>query len=103
MAHLTSNDGLVVALLVGLSVSIWHWSRRSPRSFPGPVQLPFFGNALIMPKGYEWLTYSSWSKIYGPVFQIKVFGQNSLILNSPEIADELLNKRAKIYSDRPPR
>ena len=29
---------------------------------PGPRKLPFIGNLLDMPKGFEWITYHKWCK-----------------------------------------
>ncbi|PPQ82698.1 hypothetical protein CVT24_004307 [Panaeolus cyanescens] len=73
-------------------------SRRIP---PGPRGLPLFGNALQMPKETPWLTFAEWSKIYGDVFYINVFGTSVIILNSMKAAKELLDKRSAVYSDRP--
>lgn len=42
--------------------------RANPRNLPlppGPKPRPIIGNALDMPREYEWLTYSDWAKQYG--------------------------------------
>jgi len=40
-------------------------------------------------------------KEYGPLVYYNVLGKSMLIVNSYEAAKELLEKRGKIYSDRP--
>ena len=37
----------------------------------------------------------------GPMIMLDIFGQKMCILNTLEITQELLVKRAKIYSERP--
>jgi hypothetical protein len=40
----------------------------NPRNLPlppGPKPRPIIGNALDMPREYEWLTYSEWAKQFG--------------------------------------
>ncbi|KIJ29125.1 hypothetical protein M422DRAFT_95752, partial [Sphaerobolus stellatus SS14] len=68
---------------------------------PGPPGLPFLGNALQMPKSHEWITYSKWAKQYGALISCVIFGQTVIIINSLQAANEMLEKRASIYSDRP--
>lgn len=35
---------------------------------PGPKKLPFIGNLLDMPKGFEWITYHKWCKEFGTAY-----------------------------------
>jgi len=48
-----------------------------------------------------WFTYADWSRIYGDVFHLKVFGTRTIILNSYKAVIELFEKRSNNYSDRP--
>jgi len=41
------------------------------------------------------------SGVLGDLVYTKVFGQTILFVNSVEVAQDLLEKRSKIYSDRP--
>lgn len=68
---------------------------------PGPRLLPFVGNALDIDVSRPWLTYTNWKEKYGDIVYSRVLGQHIIIINSIEIARELLDKRSAIYSDRP--
>ncbi|KAJ7252937.1 cytochrome P450 [Mycena rebaudengoi] len=54
-----------------------------------------------MPSSKEWETFHEWGLRFGPIVMVKVMGQRMCIINSYAIADELLNGRSGIYSDRP--
>ncbi|TFK74293.1 cytochrome P450 [Pluteus cervinus] len=76
--------------------------RKSAPKHPGPRGLPFIGNALQLPKSKGWLTFTKWTKIYNsPVIYANALGQELLIVNSRKDAEELLDNRAPISSDRP--
>jgi len=56
-----------------------------------------------MPSQEEWVTYMKWSKDFGSdVIHVDVLGSHVVILNSIKSANELLERRSSIYSDRPP-
>ncbi|KAG9022988.1 hypothetical protein FRB95_013875 [Tulasnella sp. JGI-2019a] len=54
-----------------------------------------------MPFAYHWLTFSEWGRKYGPLTYLNIAGQSILVVNTQEVAIDLLEKRASIYSDRP--
>ncbi|KAF9267070.1 cytochrome P450 [Marasmius fiardii PR-910] len=68
---------------------------------PGPKGLPLIGNLLDMPNGQEWLTFAKWGQEYGPISSVNVLGQTIVVLNSAELAVEMLDRHGAIYSDRP--
>ncbi|PCH34102.1 cytochrome P450, partial [Wolfiporia cocos MD-104 SS10] len=68
---------------------------------PGPAPLPIIGNTLHIPQVHPWLTYSKWAKTYGDLIHLDVLGQSIIVINSSEIANDLLDKRSSKYSDRP--
>ncbi|PCH37164.1 cytochrome P450 [Wolfiporia cocos MD-104 SS10] len=74
---------------------------RGSRLPPGPPKLPIIGNALQIPKEREWLTFNEWSKQYGEIMHLSAFGRSIIVLSSPNVIDQLLDKRSAIYSDRP--
>ncbi|KAF4601249.1 hypothetical protein EYR38_005901 [Pleurotus pulmonarius] len=74
--------------------------RRLPLP-PGPKGLPLVGNILDMPKEQEWLTFAKWGEKWGDICSISILGQTIIILNSPEAATDMLDKKSSIYSDRP--
>ncbi|EIM81916.1 cytochrome P450 [Stereum hirsutum FP-91666 SS1] len=69
---------------------------------PGPPGLPIIGNMLQLPTNKHWLQYDRWTKQYGDVIQISSLGEKTIILGSVEAANDLLDARGNIYSDRPP-
>ncbi|KAF8192574.1 cytochrome P450 [Pholiota molesta] len=54
-----------------------------------------------MPTDKEWLTFARWGEIYGDICSVTVLGQPLIIINSAKIANEMLDKKSAIYSDRP--
>ncbi|KAG8751025.1 hypothetical protein FRC12_012642 [Ceratobasidium sp. 428] len=95
---------LTVLVLSTTSALLLHALRphRRLRLPPGPKPLPLLGNVHQMPtKGQDWLTFSQWSKIYGDMFYLSVFGKPLVVVNSFKIASDLLDKRSSKYSERP--
>jgi cytochrome P450 len=48
-----------------------------------------------------WLKFKEWADIYGPIYRTQMLGDTFIIITDEKIAEDLLVKRAKIYSDRP--
>ncbi|THH07896.1 hypothetical protein EW146_g9173 [Bondarzewia mesenterica] len=95
----------VAGIVVALFLTKAYLRRRTRNGLPlppGPKPLPVIGNLLDVPrKQPAWLVYEQWGKKYGDIMSITVLGQTIVILNSPTIAKELLDKRGAKYSDRP--
>ncbi|KAJ7760722.1 cytochrome P450 [Mycena maculata] len=89
--------------LLFIAVSALYFRRqRTPPLPPGPKKLPLIGNLLIMPSHSEWETYSKWSKeCNSDIIHLSAAGNSIIILGSVEAAEDLLDKRSAIYSDRP--
>ncbi|KAI0056530.1 cytochrome P450 [Artomyces pyxidatus] len=68
---------------------------------PGPPPLPIVGNLFDLPKESLWATYIEWGKVYGDILSVQIFGQVIVVLNSAKAAQDLLDKKALIYSGRP--
>ncbi|KAK1230180.1 hypothetical protein PQX77_006724 [Marasmius sp. AFHP31] len=95
-----------LALSAAVLVAIRLFSNQDQSSAPlppGPKGLPIVGNIREATKRDEpvWFTYADWSRIYGDVFHLKVFGTRTIILNSFKAVTELFEKRSHNYSDRP--
>ncbi|KAH9970769.1 cytochrome P450 [Russula compacta] len=97
----------ILDLLAFLSFILALWAirdyqrrRRLPYP-PGPQPLPVVGNLLHIPKQYSWHAYTEFSKRYGDVVSLQVFGTVIVVLNSVKATKDLLEKRGEIYSDRP--
>ncbi|KAF5309876.1 hypothetical protein D9619_010560 [Psilocybe cf. subviscida] len=68
---------------------------------PGPTGLPIIGNAHQMPSHRPWLVFSAWKRLYGNIIHLNVLGKPIIVVNSAKIAQDLMDKRSSIYSDRP--
>lgn len=90
--------GLPSVVLLLLIRHFWNGRHHYP---PGPPQDPFIGNIRNAPKDKPCLTWEEWGKTYGPIVYMNVIGKPYIIINSYEVARELLEKRGQKYSDRP--
>ncbi|KAF7328135.1 Cytochrome P450 [Mycena venus] len=71
---------------------------------PGPKRLPLVGNLFDLPSKSQrpWEVYTGWSEKYNSeIIHLDVLGTPIIILSSLEMAEELLQNRSLIYSDRP--
>ncbi|KAK7037695.1 hypothetical protein VNI00_010921 [Paramarasmius palmivorus] len=84
----------VVALLV---VGLMKKCKPYP---PGPLKLPLIGNLLEMPLDRQWVKFSEWARQYGPIVHVTVGPQHIVILNTPEVINDLFVQRSRIFSDR---
>ncbi|EIW84444.1 hypothetical protein CONPUDRAFT_31968, partial [Coniophora puteana RWD-64-598 SS2] len=64
---------------------------------PGPPPLPLIGNTLQVNPSYPWLTFSEWRTSY---VYCRLLGQDVVIVNSEKVADDLMEKRSRNYSNR---
>ncbi|THH15921.1 hypothetical protein EW146_g4631 [Bondarzewia mesenterica] len=94
-----------VALTCLVLLGFIHRRRRSEQDLklpPGPPGYPFIGNLLQVAKAERpHLLFPEWSREYGNMVQFSVFGFQSILVNKLSIANDLLEKRGAIYSDRP--
>lgn len=93
---LTSTSILLSFALVKLLLN--RFSRRSLP--PGPPGIPLLGNVKQLSSSL-WVTFRDLQSTYGPLIYISVFGKDIIVINTHEVASDLLDKRARIYSDRP--
>ncbi|KAG6919294.1 hypothetical protein DXG01_007426 [Tephrocybe rancida] len=95
MANINSIDVLCAVAGVFILGKLVRRSQRAPLP-PGPKGYPLVGNVLDMPSKQEWVTFGQWREQY-----VTILGQPIIILNSARIANEMLDKKSPIYSDRP--
>ncbi|KAH9480218.1 Cytochrome P450 monooxygenase COX2 [Psilocybe cubensis] len=80
---------------------LWRIFFKNPSYPPGPVERNFLlGNWDDIPTVKPWATYAQWGKVYGDVVHFRLYRQHTIILNSIEAVDDLLEKRSNIYSSR---
>ncbi|CAE7098251.1 unnamed protein product [Rhizoctonia solani] len=76
-------------------------SRRGVVHPPSPLSLPIIGNVLSLPSGPEYIAYMKLGKkLNSDIIYLDLLGHDIVVLNSPQAALELLDKRSSIYSDR---
>ncbi|KAH7903642.1 cytochrome P450 [Hygrophoropsis aurantiaca] len=68
---------------------------------PGPRPLPFIGNTLDIKPDEPWVSYTQWGSTYGDLVYSRVLNLDIIVINSEDVAKELLDKRSHNYSDRP--
>lgn len=76
-------------------------AKYNPRGLPGPALVPWVGRIHDLPIDYMWLKFQEWADTYGPIYRTKMLGANFIIISDETIAEEILVKRGKVYSDRP--
>ncbi|KIJ10316.1 hypothetical protein PAXINDRAFT_172185 [Paxillus involutus ATCC 200175] len=76
-------------------------TRRRPLP-PGPKPKFFSGNVHQLPRSEAWKVFSKWSETFkSPIVFYRIFGRNVVVLNTFQAANDLLEARSNIYSDRP--
>lgn len=91
---------LFIAVLWLLDLVCQRLSRA--RVPPGPRGIPLLGNLFDIPAVDSHIAYFKMAKKYGPILHFTILGRPFVIVSSVKIANELLDKRGAIYSDRPP-
>ncbi|KAJ7708760.1 hypothetical protein B0H17DRAFT_364537 [Mycena rosella] len=54
-----------------------------------------------MPQSLPWLTFSRWAKTHGPIVHRRILGRSIIILNDVNYAIDMLDRKSRIYSNRP--
>jgi hypothetical protein len=109
-------------VILGLIVihAVLHLTSPSQKLPPGPRGYPIIGNLLELGSG-KWSKFAEWQKKYGQflpslspcigvivkrsrtgdLIYLNAAGQPIVVLNTHKVAGDLLNRRSRIYSDRP--
>ena len=101
------------------SLARWKARSRGRPLPPGPKGLPIFGNAFNIPTYKPWVTYRDLSAVYGKplssfrqaivysdtlgigeIMHFRVLGQSIVVLGSPDVIFDFLEKRSANTSDR---
>ncbi|KAG8377570.1 hypothetical protein BUALT_Bualt08G0046900 [Buddleja alternifolia] len=72
---------------------------NSPKLPPGPYPLPIIGNILELGQNPH-KSLAKLSKIYGPIMHLKFGSINTIVVSSPEIAKEILQKHDYAFPTR---
>ncbi|KAF9528289.1 cytochrome P450 [Crepidotus variabilis] len=79
----------------------YSYAQKTPKYPPGPPRLPLIGNAHQVPTKKNWLKFTEWAGTYGDLVHLDALGQHIFIANSEKVANDLLEKKSSISSDRP--
>ncbi|KAF8897015.1 cytochrome P450 [Mucidula mucida] len=80
----------------------WSLSRRTRPLPPGPKGLPLVGNLFDFPDVDAWITFKKVGEQFkSDIGYYNVAGQDVIVVNTIDAANELFVKRSSIYSDRP--
>ncbi|KAB5590603.1 O-methylsterigmatocystin oxidoreductase [Ceratobasidium theobromae] len=101
-----SNTGLFITSAALGAVSAYALRQRRKAGElplpPGPKADPIIGHFRYIPTSNEEVVYKDWSnELASPIIALEALGQVIIVLNSIDVANELLVKRSAIYSDRP--
>ncbi|PVF95243.1 cytochrome P450 [Serendipita vermifera] len=103
---LIRNGSLAALGLAGLLATYYisrpkNGSKVAPiDELPGPERAFLLGNLKNFPKKDRSTTFTAWQKEFGDAIYIKLLYRNILLISSLEMAEELLVKRANIWSGR---
>ncbi|KAJ7062510.1 cytochrome P450 [Mycena amicta] len=92
--------GLLALWIVDLTVR-WYRQRSRPPYPPGPRGLPIVGNVLDVPSENHWLAFAKLGNTYGEIVSLRILAQHIIIINSVEIAENILDTNGAIFSERP--
>lgn len=100
---------MALCFMAGLFLTLYFYIQRRKRNPlnlpypPGPKGVPILGNLFDIPtSGYIYKTFRQWGRELGSdIVHIQVLGTHIVVLNTKEAADDLLDRRSSIYSDRP--
>ncbi|KAG0698625.1 cytochrome P450 [Suillus ampliporus] len=94
---------LALFAVLGTICTIFFVRNKKPEGLafpPGPKPLPVIGNLHDIPFKDEAAAYNEWAKEHGDLVYANVLGRHLLLVNSPQIANDLFEKRSVNYSDR---
>ncbi|EYE92370.1 cytochrome P450 [Aspergillus ruber CBS 135680] len=88
---------LSVLIVTLIALCSWYFLRPKRRLPPGPS----FISGLIAGNN-DFKSFQKWNQQYGPIVSAKIGTRTYIILGTRQAAQDLLEKRGNIYSDRPP-
>ncbi|KAI3416734.1 uncharacterized protein J3R85_015190 [Psidium guajava] len=74
---------------------------RSANLPPGPLAIPIFGNWLQVGNDLNHRLLASMSKIYGPVFLLKLGVKNLVVVSDPRLTTHVLHTQGVEFGSRP--
>ncbi|CEL56318.1 O-methylsterigmatocystin oxidoreductase OS=Aspergillus parasiticus GN=ordA PE=3 SV=1 [Rhizoctonia solani AG-1 IB] len=99
------RDALWTGLVLIAPAFGWYYYKARSHKIaihpPSPLYLPFFGHLFSLPSGPEHVLYAKLGKdLKSDIIYLNLLGHDIIVLNSSQVASELLDKRSSMYSDR---
>ncbi|XP_051138641.1 cytochrome P450 98A3-like [Andrographis paniculata] len=91
--------GLAIAAVAAIFAAYKLYRRLRFKLPPGPRPLPVVGNLYDL-KPVLVRCFTEWSKIYGPIFSVYFGSHLSVVVNSPELAKEVLKEKDQQLANR---
>ncbi|KAJ7580828.1 cytochrome P450 [Mycena floridula] len=98
LAVITFCAGVVITILLATRQG---WKRKGMPLPPGPKGKWLVGNAFEFPRLHTWNKFTEWRDKYGDIVYAEAFGKPIIVLNTLEAVNDLLDKRASHYTNRP--
>ncbi|KAF8129583.1 cytochrome P450 [Boletus edulis] len=98
----TTTGTLAFGCFVALYLGRRAFRSRTPYPLPpGPPGLPWVGNVIGINTDAPWLTYAEWARTYGDLVYSRLLGKDIIVINSEQVAKDLLETQSRNHSDRP--
>ena len=95
------NFAFVVLLLI-LATLYLLGSKRGRLQIPGPKETPFLGNFLqLRTAAHPADKMDEWAKQFGPVYVMRIFSQNRVVVSGYDELIEMLTTKGKAFGGRP--
>ncbi|KAF8314251.1 cytochrome P450 [Clavulina sp. PMI_390] len=97
------SNALIAVLLITLAAMLRSLHVGKPWKLPpSPGGLPWIGQAFEIPKFHSYLYYTELHKKLGDIYSLTALGQKFIVLNTYEVAFEVLGRHGVVHCDRPP-
>ncbi|CCA73622.1 hypothetical protein PIIN_07575 [Serendipita indica DSM 11827] len=73
---------------------------QKKKPLPGPKRKAVIGNVLDFPTQRWYEAFTEWQSRYGDVIYVELLGMPMLVVESLDVAEELLSRRANVWSAR---
>ncbi|KAL8041236.1 hypothetical protein ABFX02_10G152700 [Erythranthe guttata] len=90
---------LIGASILAIFIAYKLYQRLRYKLPPGPRPLPYFGNLYDL-KPLLVRCFTDWSQIYGPIFSVYFGSHLGIVVNSPELAKEVLKDKDQLLANR---